>query len=331
MSGLSQRTIKIAIRNKLTKMLATVKDPELVKRMEEDILVTGGAITSMLLGERVNDYDVYFKTKETAKAVAEYYVNHFNLEKEKRQQAAGTPKDDVLYIPNVREEERLNIEGTPETRILIFMKSAGVAGEEQDPYKYFEERPEVDTIEFAESLVPMTNDLDMVEAMHEEVKTVKNEYRPVFMTDNAITLSDRVQIIIRFFGTPEEIHKNFDFIHCTGVYDYKKNELLCSEEMLMAVLSKRLIYSGSLYPIASVLRMRKFIKRGWGISAGQTLKILHQISRVNWENTQQLQEQIMGVDVAYMHQLIATLQNRAPGQKVDQTYLAEILDTIFDE
>lgn len=331
MAGLAQRTIKLAIKSKLDKLLATIKDNDLKEMMRRDTLVTGGSITSMLLGERVNDYDIYFKTKETAKAVAEYYVGIFNAEKEKRSTAAGTPADKVLYVPNVREEVRKNILGEDETRVLIFMKSAGVAGENQDPYQYFESLPEIATEEFSESLIPVTDDLEMVEALHEEVKTPKNDYRPIFMTDNAITLSDRVQIIIRFYGSSEEIHRNFDYIHCTGVYDYRTNTLHTSEEMLMAVLSKRLIYSGSLYPIASVLRMRKFIKRGWSISAGQVLKILHQLRSIDWDNPIVLNEQLMGVDVAYMHQLIAALQNRDKGQRVDQTYLANILDTIFDE
>ena len=30
-----------------------------------------------------------------------------------------------------------------------------------------------------------------------------------------LTLSGAVQLIIRFYGPPEEIHANYDFIHCT--------------------------------------------------------------------------------------------------------------------
>jgi hypothetical protein len=39
-------------------------------------------------------------------------------------------------------------------------------------------------------------------------------YRPVFLTTNAITLSDDVQLVIRFYGTPGEIHDVYDFEHC---------------------------------------------------------------------------------------------------------------------
>jgi len=349
MSGFKQKTIKTIIRDKLNKLIASVKDEELQKLMRRDILVTGGCIASMELGEKVNDYDVYFKTKETAFAAAVYYTKEFCAERARR----GGGEDKVAYEPIVRIETARNINGDEEDRVLIYMKSAGVAGMEQKPYEYFETRPPEATDAFMESLekevdpnedegdVQPVEDgglsliggtgADFVEGVVEEVVKAKGAYTPLFLTDNAITMTDKVQIIIRFYGTAEEIHKNFDFVHCQGVYDYATNELHLSEATLKSLLSKQLVYSGSLYPIASVLRLRKFIKRGWNISAGQVLKILHQISKVNWDNPDQLREQLMGVDVAYMHQLIGALNSRDSGQRIDQAYLAGLLDTVFDD
>jgi hypothetical protein len=36
----------------------------------------------MLLGEEVKDFDIYFRDKQTALAVAKYYVNRFNEKQE---------------------------------------------------------------------------------------------------------------------------------------------------------------------------------------------------------------------------------------------------------
>jgi len=350
MSGFKQKTIKTIIRDKLNKLIASVDDESLQALMRRDILVTGGAIASMELGEKVNDYDVYFKTKETAFAAAVYYVREFCRIKAERQKEP----DAIEYQPVVRIEQAKNINGETEDRVLIFMKSAGVAGVEQKPYDYFETRAPEATDAFMASLETEINpdeDEGDVQPSHEDgglslvdgqgsefvegvadiVTKAKNLYMPLFLTDNAITMTDKVQIIIRFYGTAEEIHKNYDFVHCQGVYDYATNSLHLSEATLKSLLSKQLVYSGSLYPIASVLRLRKFIKRGWNISAGQVLKILHQISKVDWNNSDQLREQLMGVDVAYMHQLIGALNSRDSGQRIDQAYLAGLLDTIFDD
>jgi len=354
MSGFKQKTIKSIIRDKLNKLIASVRDEELQKLMKRDILVTGGCIASMELGEKVNDYDVYFKTKETAFQAAVYYTKVFCEEKARLHAVAGLAEDEVAYEPIVKIEKARNIDGVEEDRVLIFMKSAGVAGLEQKPYEYFETRAPEAADAFMASLETEINpdeDEGDVQPSHEDgglslvdgqgpefvegvtdiVTKAKNLYMPLFLTDNAITMTDKVQIIIRFYGTAEEIHKNYDFVHCQGVYDYATNQLYLSEDTLKSLLSKQLIYNGSLYPIASVLRLRKFIKRGWNISAGQVLKILHQISKVDWNNPDQLREQLMGVDVAYMHQLIGALNSRDSGQRIDQAYLAGLLDTIFDD
>jgi len=39
------------------------------------------------------------------------------------------------------------------------------------------------------------------------------KFYPQLITDNAISLSNDTQLIIRFYDTPEEIHKNYDFVH----------------------------------------------------------------------------------------------------------------------
>lgn len=335
MSGFNKRTMKSVLRQKAERLIASIKNPEVQEAMKKDLLITGGAITSMAIGEKINDYDFYFRTIDTAHKVAEYYVQLFNeikAEKDKDKDASSK-SDKVLYLPTVKRDAIKNIRGQLEERVLIYMKSAGVAGEDQEPYDYFEMRPEHETDEFINSLSDESAPiLDQAEEMAEILKkTPLHDYRPVFLTDNAITLSNKAQLIIRFSGSPEEIHRNFDYVHCTGVYDYNSNELHMSPEMMEACLSKRLIYVGSLYPMASVLRMRKFLKRGWNISAGQVIKMMHQCADIDWNNPEMLKEQLMGVDVAYMHQLIQYLNQREPGERIDTNYLASLLDKIFDE
>ena len=68
------KTIKKVLAEKINEWLNTITDESVRKLAKENTIVTGGSIVSMLLSEPVNDYDIYFKTKESCKAVAEYYV-----------------------------------------------------------------------------------------------------------------------------------------------------------------------------------------------------------------------------------------------------------------
>lgn len=307
--GRKRNGIKRQLKVKLQDWLDSIEDEELRKAAAKDCIVTGGAIASMLMGDKVNDYDIYFTTKETAKKVAQYYVDKFN--------AAKKSNDVVNYAPRINETTITNIKSEKEDVIQIWMQSAGVAAEDQEPYDYFEARTEEETAKFAESLITEVAD------------TTKPRYRPVFMSQNAITLSDKIQIVIRFTGEPEEIHKNYDYIHATCWYRYNTNELVTSVPALEAMMSRTLVYTGSLYPIASVFRAKKFIERGWRITAGQLLKIMWQISEIDMTNKAVLAEQLTGVDMAYMWQLIKALRDVEP-EKINSTYIAEIIERIFE-
>jgi hypothetical protein len=329
MSGMKKSTIKLVLQNKIKDWLLTVPDTKVSEAIERDVIVSGGAIASMLSGEKVNDFDLYFKTYETAKLVAEYYITIFNNTK-------GELKSKAIAScnPQLREEVRKNIKGVEEKRIIVYMKSAGIAAENQSEYRYFEGEDETASDEFIESLgqenpLDDSDPLELAQETSELVKDKKAKYRPVFFSENAVTLSNKIQLVTRFHGDPAQIHENYDFVHSMCHYDFQANDLVLHSEALEAILSKTLIYRGSLYPVASVFRTRKFINRGWRITAGQLLKILMQISSVDLKDPKILREQLIGVDQAYMHQLLRALES-SDAARVDITYLAKLVDEIFE-
>lgn len=299
--GRKRSGIRRQLATKIEEWIKTVEDEDLRSLIKRDVIVTGGSIASMLLGEKINDYDVYFATKATTAAVAQYYVRKFNS-----RMVLNSNND---YTPEVREEE---------DRVSIWMRSAGVAADTQTYYEYFENRTEDETADFAASL------------LQEQAEEGLPPYRPVFLSDNAITLSDKMQIVIRFFGEPDEIHANYDFVHARNWYRYRDNELALNAEALECLLSRTLIYRGSLYPVASIFRMKKFIERGWRITAGQQLKIMLQIAELDLTDLTTLREQLIGVDMAYMYQLISALNSVEDPSQIDGTYIAEIIDRIFE-
>jgi len=153
-------------------------------------------------------------------------------------------------------------------------------------------------------------------------------YVSLFFSPNAISLSSNIQIVTRFHGNNEEIHKTFDFIHATNYFTFKEG-LVTNKEALESIICKQLKYQGSLYPLTSIIRMKKFIKRGWNINAGEILKIMFQISELDLKNPNILEEQLIGVDVAYFAQLIEILRNVSP-EKITSSYINEIIDRVFN-
>lgn len=326
MSGFKKSTISTILRQKLNSWFATIDDQNVLAAIKADVIVSGGAIASMLAGDKINDYDVYFRTKSTAEKVALYYVNKFNK--------ANELKGKSRLNPIVRNIVRKNIKGVEEERVVVWMQSSGVASETQGEYEYFESQPDAATEDFMGSLHGSESTWTQEEALDTalEASSTKNKdrYRPVFFSENAVTLSDKMQIVIRFYGEPEKIHENYDYAHCMCYYDFAKGELSTPTDALEAILSKALIYKGSLYPIASLFRLRKFIARGWRITAGQMLKIIWQLNGVDLSDPEILREQLIGVDQAYMRQLLRALENREPGTRVDATYIAALIDQIFE-
>lgn len=104
--------------------------------------------------------------------------------------------------------------------------------------------------------------------------------------------------------------------------------LVLKPEALEALLSRTLVYAGSQYPLCSVIRTRKFIKRGWRINAGQFLKMAMQIAELDMTNHEVLEEQLTGVDVAYFAEVIDKIKAKDP-ERVDAAYLTEIIDRMF--
>jgi len=310
------KTIEKIIRQKINSWIKTIKDEKLQYEVSNNCMVTGGAIASMLLCEDVNDYDVYFTNKEITKKIAEYYVKQF---KEDPPPKFKDNKEIPIYV--VEENDR----------IKIVVKSQGVASyEEISDYQYFEQI-EVDDPSSDQFIEEVTNILNF-KYLHKDNKSNIGKYRPIFLSSNAITLSDDIQLIIRFYGDPKEIHSNYDFIHCTNYWISTNNKLVLQPKALESLLTKELIYVGSKYPLASIIRTRKFIKRGFSCNAGQYLKMCWQLSELNLNDISVLEDQLIGVDAEYFRVLINALKahkNKDQSFKYNYSYIMELVDKIF--
>jgi len=301
------KTIKQTISKKISDWIESIEDEELKKLLYKNVIVTGGCITSMFLKEKVNDFDVYFRTKEAAFKAAHYYITMF-----KKNPPTKLSGGQVQSIGVYEENDR----------IKIMVKSAGIASEDgANDYEYFEtlqESQDNTTQEY----------VDKVTGLEKVDDDGKLKYRPVFLSSNAITLSNKIQLIIRFYGEPSEIHENYDFVHCTNYWESWSGNLITTVEALECILARELKYVGSLYPLCSIIRTRKFINRGWTINAGQYLKMIMQLNELDLCDIKVLEDQLVGVDVAYFSEIIEKCKEKNP-DKVESAYLIKILDKLF--
>lgn len=321
--------------------LDSIKDPSLVQDLEGNFIVSGGAIASMYLNEPVNDIDVYVCTRELAIRLAEYYVDHFKANPTRKW--SNRHRDADIWVD------------TSDDRVRIRVQSSGVATAEDGPLHpdtlareatdglsdmMATDDPAYDPDELAVeqamgAATELTKNLLTPEEMEklsvEEQKEVrayrKHKYSPIYLSSNAITLSHGFQVVIRFYGSPEEIHKNFDFSHCSQYWSSRDRKLVTNSAALESLLTKTLIYKGSLYPVASIVRVRKFIKRGWACHAGQSLKMAMQVSELDLSDQKVLEDQLLGVDAAYFQQLINRINAEKP-EVIDATYICELIDQI---
>jgi hypothetical protein len=316
--GLKSKTIKSVLRRKIDAWLETIDDEILRETCRKEAIVTGGCIASMLLGEEVNDFDIYFRTKATVKKVADYYLLKFN---ENKAYQGGVPVP--MFV-----EELKDISGKDRVRIVV--KSAGISSDTQDSnYEYFETRPDHDAGQYiSEAFDPLSAVKDIVDPIKDALTDAPTLYSPCFLSSNAVSLRGQVQLILRFYGNPEDIHSSYDFSHCMNYWESGQSKLTLNPDSLEALLSRTLVYRGSQYPLCSIIRTQKFIKRGWRINAGQYLKMAMQVSNLDLTDHRVLEEQLTGVDVAYFSEVIAKIKDKDP-QKVDASYLVEIIDRMF--
>jgi len=317
------KTINKILDNKFESFAKSIKCEKTRRLVEGNTIITGGAIASMLLQEDVNDYDMYFRDLETTLAVAGYYVKQFKKSNPNVNMIVqnSADKEDFSSIVGVWDEGDEDwVKEKP--RVTLYIRSVGVVKEKETLEGVFDET--------LGNLGVEGDSEDMLGFAKQRTTNSKNVYKPIFFTSNAITLSNDIQLVLRFYGPPEEIHENYDYIHCTNYWTSWNKELVLNLEALKSLMSRDLKYSGSLYPICSIIRMRKFIKRGWTITVGEIFKMCYQISKLDLDDFKVMNEQLIGVDVAYFNELICSLKEaKDTGKNIDYGYLVTLIDEIF--
>lgn len=316
MLNMQTKTINRILSKKVSDWLLSIDDSYLRVQLKGKVVVTGGCITSMLQNQTPNDYDLYITCPLLCQKLTQYYVNKMKTTKEV---LVLMRKEGETYEGGVGEEDvsRVSPKGL---YVYTYIRDSGYV---------------------SESGITDNND-DIINEYEEGEKTPAErsnekcekgeEYRPVFITSNAVTLSDKFQIITRFSGEPDAIHRNFDFVH-TQMYWTQEEGVVTDTEALECVMNKRLVYVGSKFPFCSIVRTRKFMSRGWTIDSGQYLKMALQMNQLDMLDPHVLTQQLIGVDTTYYAWLIDELtksEHLTDEGKIDNNHAMMLITKMFD-
>lgn len=296
---MQKKTINKIIESKMDSWLKSLPEA-LAAEVKPNILISGGCVASLFLKEPVNDYDIYIKDIDVLRKLARHYLYSKNI-------VSFDGRQKEFYLDEMEKESG----------------NTARYGMDLSEQAVFFHALKPDQIKLG---VPGAGARFELEENEIEKKDL---YKLVFVSRNAISLSNEIQIVTRFSGDNEAIHRNFDFIHATNYWTYD-TKLVTNLKAVESLLTKQLRYQGSLYPLTSVIRMKKFILRGWKISAGEILKILYQTSKLNLDDPVVLEDQLVGVDIAYFSDLIKVLNSVTPEERTPDFFIMAI-DKIFND
>lgn len=133
-----------------------------------------------------------------------------------------------------------------------------------------------------------------------------------------------VQLITKFYGTPEEVFNWFDFTITHGAFDFEAGSFVFGSRFLADLSKRRLVYSGSSqYPICAMYRTNKYVKRGYTLPGSTIMHIALAIVQLKIETYGQLKEQLMGIDTMYLQGLLDKYDSSLPvnyGEFIDEAF-----------
>ena len=145
-------------------------------------------------------------------------------------------------------------------------------------------------------------------------------------TDSALSVilnGHRVQVVKVLTGPADKIIDSFDFTICQGAFT--DDAFVLGTDFLRHLAQRRLVFNISAgYPICSLYRACKFMKRGFHLSGIEAIKLGLCIQALKIETIADLRVQLMGIDTLFLKELTDSLK----GQASKDYSLNEFLNTL---
>jgi hypothetical protein len=173
-----------------------------------------------------------------------------------------------------------------------------------------------------------------------------NEFVQFAVTPNAESYSKN-SVKIQLITMPSlacenstDIIKQFDYSVCMGAFDVESDTFVLDPLFLEDVSRRELRFNiTSKYPISSLFRLRKYLKKGYSISGIEMVKLGCAINNLQMKSYRDLRDQLQGIDTLFLMDLTNKLGSSEYGEKeynfaaftelLDQ-YAGDKLDEVFE-
>ena len=138
------------------------------------------------------------------------------------------------------------------------------------------------------------------------VDTLKQVYK-YFETPNCVTINTnyvKVQLCKYNYPTMKQLVESFDFAHVQIAYDIFTQDVAYTEQAKEAFISRTTTFTGSEYPLSSLIRLNKYYERGRiqgrGL-IGEVLLIFKAILERGFKDYEDFKDQLNAVDLNFFN------------------------------
>jgi hypothetical protein len=162
----------------------------------------------------------------------------------------------------------------------------------------------------------------------------RDNNRISYVSKNAITLKNGLQIIFRFIGEPKEVFTTFDYEHCKIYWrpsplGFSLGKVHFEGKSLESITKNELIYTNnSRFVLSALSRLNKFVKRGWGITTSSLLALAVSAGKIDWSDSKILEEELLGIYGIDNKTLSLILKSCTTESVVDLDKIIEILGEV---
>jgi hypothetical protein len=152
----------------------------------------------------------------------------------------------------------------------------------------------------------------------------------VYISSNAITFKNGLQLTFRFLGRPEAVFNTFDYEHCKVYFrlsPLREQEPVFCGDSLRAIATRELLYTGnSRFVLSALARMTKFSNRGWRTHSSLLFKLMQNAMTIDWTSLAVVEQELngfYGITPAQVAEILSQLKKKEKFSLKEITELVE--------
>ena len=143
----------------------------------------------------------------------------------------------------------------------------------------------------------------------------KDTCKLLFETFNSTTykIFGNIIQVVSLYQNNDIISKlsKFDFTVCQAAYDFNTDSFYYSDDFLVHNAQRRLVYTKSTdFPISTMIRVKKYLSKGYTISNTEYLKILLDVQDTKFETFADFKVHILGIDATFLMPFISLFEEK---------------------